>query len=726
MKNYKINNFMVKIRKPVKKYNKEGIENNKNKNELSQNMIDNKEEKIKDDENTENNIKKSKKIKEKDEEKIKEDEKEDFMNTTEIETNKDKKNENIYEIEEKWTYKTFVDNYIKKNKLSFIPLIQFGLSIKIKNNEIKTISSNNDNNNNKIIKIENDNNNNDNINKSNGFIEYYLPFTQDLKLKDFSNYINFDKYCFIKDYHKNIIYNKSIYFSKRLMPCLYLLSILNLSINKYNQLFSLPKSWFINSPNNKKEWKKLFYNLKIDHFIFKISIDPYKVSSTSFPVLGEYMININHSLTKFKTILLSFKTSFSSYKSSINLQNHLKHHNPNYNSKYSVTIKKTMRIKINVERDKIIEHGFNIINDKITSRFKGYLEFEYNGEIGNGLGPTLEFYTLIIDKIKENDLWYKTTDESLYPKLLSDNDNEKNENIIKMFKLLGYIIGRAIYDDRLLDIPLNKVFWNLLLDRPITFKYIKYIDINLYKTLNDFENLIERKKEYIKNNKIENIQNINFDDIILFNNCKLSQLDIYFTFPGYFNIELKPNGNDILLTMNNIEEYVNLIYDYLFYRGIDKIIKSFKEGFNINFNIEKLKCFTSSELEEYICGNADAKWDKNVLFEHLKPEHGYTKQSKIFNDLIKFMSNLDKNQRKRFLIFTTGCSRLPIGGFKSLSPKLTVVKKYCEDEDNPDDYLPTVMTCQNYLKIPEYSNYNILENKILFAMNEGCNEFNLS
>ena len=385
-----------------------------------------------------------------------------------------------------------------------------------------------------------------------------------------------------------------------------------------------------------------------------------------------------------------------------------------------------MRIKINVERDKIIEHGFNIINDKITSKFKGYLEFEYNGEIGNGLGPTLEFYTLIIDKIKENDLWYKTTDESLYPKLLSDNDNEKNENIIKMFKLLGYIIGRANYDDRLLDIPLNKVFWNLLLDRPIIFKYIKYIDINLYKTLNDFENLIEQKKEYIKNNKIENIQNINFDDIILFNNCKLSQLDIYFTFPGYFNIELKPNGNDILLTMNNIEEYVNLIYDYLFYRGIDKIIKSFKEGFNMNFNIKKLKCFTSQELEEYICGNTDAKWDKNVLFENLKPEHGYTKQSKIFNDLIKFMSNLDKNQRKRFLIFTTGCSRLPIGGFKSLSPKLTVVKKYCEDEDNPDDYLPTVMTCQNYLKIPEYSNYNILENKILFAMNEGCNEFNLS
>ena len=118
--------------------------------------------------------------------------------------------------------------------------------------------------------------------------------------------------------------------------------------------------------------------------------------------------------------------------------------------------------------------------------------------------------------------------------------------------------------------------------------------------------------------------------------------------------------------------------------------------------------------------------DRNILLENLKPEHGYTNQSKTFNDLITFMCSLDKKQRKQFLIFSTGSSRLPIGGFKSLSPKLTVVKKHCEEEHSPDDYLPTVMTCQNYLKIPEYSNYNILEQKILLAMNEGCNEFSLS
>ncbi len=90
------------------------------------------------------------------------------------------------------------------------------------------------------------------------------------------------------------------------------------------------------------------------------------------------------------------------------------------------------------------------------------------------------------------------------------------------------------------------------------------------------------------------------------------------------------------------------------------------------------------------------------------------------------MCKLDKNGQRQFLIFTTGTSRLPIGGFKALSPKLTIVKRVFDQKEFPDDYLPTVMTCQNYLKLPEYSSYEILENKLFLAMKEGSKEFSLS
>ena len=41
---------------------------------------------------------------------------------------------------------------------------------------------------------------------------------------------------------------------------------------------------------------------------------------------------------------------------------------------------------------------------------------------------------------------------------------------------------------------------------------------------------------------------------------------------------------------------------------------------------------------------------KNNFYDNLNSEHGYTKQSKSLNDLIKFMCNLNDVQKK-FLIF---------------------------------------------------------------------------
>jgi E3 ubiquitin-protein ligase TRIP12 len=44
-------------------------------------------------------------------------------------------------------------------------------------------------------------------------------------------------------------------------------------------------------------------------------------------------------------------------------------------------------------------------------------------------------------------------------------------------------------------------------------------------------------------------------------------------------------------------------------------------------------------------------------------------------------------------MFTIGAPRLPLGGLKNLSPKLTVVKKLPMSEgQNPDLILPSVMT----------------------------------
>ncbi len=85
-------------------------------------------------------------------------------------------------------------------------------------------------------------------------------------------------------------------------------------------------------------------------------------------------------------------------------------------------------------------------------------------------------------------------------------------------------------------------------------------------------------------------------------------------------------------------------------------------------------------------------------------------------------------------------------------PKLTIVRKEATDRSHSDEYdlslsslscsisslisfippvrattrfLPSVMTCFNYLKLPDYSTKAVLKDKLLLAINEGA-EFHLS
>jgi E3 ubiquitin-protein ligase TRIP12 len=113
-------------------------------------------------------------------------------------------------------------------------------------------------------------------------------------------------------------------------------------------------------------------------------------------------------------------------------------------------------------------------------------------------------------------------------------------------------------------------------------------------------------------------------------------------------------------------------------------------------------------------------------------------------NLLQTMSELDHQQRRDFLQFVTGSPKLPIGGmlipfstawnptntintgFKSLTPIFTVVCRPSEHPYTPDDYLPSVMTCVNYLKLPDYSDLDVLKKRLSVAIKEGQGAFHLS
>ncbi|EGG13570.1 ubiquitin-protein ligase domain-containing protein [Cavenderia fasciculata] len=211
--------------------------------------------------------------------------------------------------------------------------------------------------------------------------------------------------------------------------------------------------------------------------------------------------------------------------------------------------------------------------------------------------------------------------------------------------------------------------------------------------------------------------------------ARVEDLCLDFVLPGYPDWELKPGGSKISITLDNLGEYINLILTNFLYSGVCQQIDAFKEGFNQIFLISSLGSFSIHEIESLLCGSlagSDGDWTVESLMESTKCDHGFTNTSEPVQNFFKIVSEFNEDERKQFLLFITGSPHLPIQGFKGLSPRLTIVKKHHNPPYQPDDFLLSVMSCTNYIKLPHYSSKDIMKQKLLYAMKEGQSSFHLS
>merc|ERR1712179_710778 len=193
-------------------------------------------------------------------------------------------------------------------------------------------------------------------------------------------------------------------------------------------------------------------------------------------------------------------------------------------------------------------------------------------------------------------------------------------------------------------------------------------------------------------------------------------------------------GKDMIVTLDNLAQYVKLVSHWLLIEGVSSQMEAVREGFESVFPLSSLRMFYPNELDQIFCGGngsesarAYVAWDPKVLSESCKTDHGFNPDSRSIKYLYEVICSYDKEEQRQFLQFVTGCPRLPVGGFKALSPPLTIVKKSFDSQDvNPDDYLPSVMTCVNYLKLPDYSTKQIMREKLRIAAMEGQYCFHLS
>ena len=62
-------------------------------------------------------------------------------------------------------------------------------------------------------------------------------------------------------------------------------------------------------------------------------------------------------------------------------------------------------------------------------------------------------------------------------------------------------------------------------------------------------------------------------------NCKINDLWLQFTLPGYDDVQLVENGSDKVVTIENLDEYVELCSKYFLLETVRYQISTFREAF---------------------------------------------------------------------------------------------------------------------------------------------------
>ncbi|KAM9651974.1 E3 ubiquitin-protein ligase HECTD1 isoform 16-T16 [Morphnus guianensis] len=261
----------------------------------------------------------------------------------------------------------------------------------------------------------------------------------------------------------------------------------------------------------------------------------------------------------------------------------------------------------------------------------------------------------------------------------------------------------------------------------LTWEDFELVNPHRARFLKEIKDLAIKRRQILSNKSLsEDEKNTKLQELMLKNPSgsgpplSIEDLGLNFQFCpsskvyGFTAVDLKPGGDDETVTMDNAEEYVDLMFDFCMHTGIQKQMEAFRDGFNRVFPMEKLSSFSHEEVQMILCGNQSPSWAAEDIINYTEPKLGYTRDSPGFLRFVRVLCGMSSDERKAFLQFTTGCSTLPPGGLANLHPRLTVVRKV----DATDASYPSVNTCVHYLKLPEYSSEEIMRERLLAATME--------
>ncbi|XP_015787614.1 probable E3 ubiquitin-protein ligase HERC3 [Tetranychus urticae] len=397
--------------------------------------------------------------------------------------------------------------------------------------------------------------------------------------------------------------------------------------------------------------------------------------------------------TKAKSLILETDSSLQQRNAAENAL----YRNLVFASVISATGPEDPHLVISVSRENLIRDTISqFLSNGTNINFKKPLKVKFEGEdaIDAGMGMKKEFFLLVLREILDPKygmfIEYKDTNTIWF--------NPKERDYL-VYELIGIICGLAIYNQAIINLPFPLVLYKKMLGEDLCLDDLGSIDATLTRNLREILNPSYTPDE--------------FDSIYGDLNFTIS-LEIFGSPVDYNLIE---NGENVKLTLDNRQSYVDLYWKFILIECIEHQYSAFKKGFHRVVDYEILKFFHAEELLELVTGQEAEDWAE--LEESASYKAPFNKLHPTIIMFWKVFHSFTDPQRKQFLLFLTGSDRVPIQGMKYLRIGIQPMKV-------SQEHLPVAHTCFNILDLPEvYTSEDKMRSKILQAI-ENSSGFTLA
>ncbi|KAL8601284.1 putative E3 ubiquitin-protein ligase HTD2 [Nucella lapillus] len=351
-------------------------------------------------------------------------------------------------------------------------------------------------------------------------------------------------------------------------------------------------------------------------------------------------------------------------------------------------------LNLNIRRSHIVSDSMNEIARK-QHDLKKKLKVVFAGEPGLDMGGlTKEWFLLLIRKIFHQDYGMFTYDKRAGVHWFSLTPCENYQE----FNLVGVLMGLAVYNSINLDVRFPTVCYRKLLSPAVVPFNNPRASVGIVTaTLQDLSKMMPDVARGLRD-LLEYDGDVEEDFGLTF---QVSQAE----FGQLKAIPLKPGGDNLSVTNDNRQEYVQLYGDWMVNQAVFQQFAAFYHGFHSVCASNALIMLRPEEVEMLVCGNP------TLVMSELKKVtvyDGYTQQDSPIRNFWDVVLHLPLDMQKKLLLFATGSDRVPIGGMGEMTFKISRI--------NDLNLLPMSHTCFNQLVLPPYKSRKTLKQKILTAI----------